>query len=94
MIRKTISKNKAFHTSNEARAAIAVGRKNDSYFDSKIMNKICPGSMSSPLMKQMKHDEEIKFNEKEKDKRSYDKKVKNETRPKSRLLNQNDHCDY
>ena len=94
MISKTIPKNKVFHTSNEARAAIAVGRKNDPYFDSKILNKICPGSISTPLMQEMKHDEEIKFNEKEKRKRPYDKKVKNEIRAQSRLLNQNDQGDY
>lgn len=94
MICRTIPKNKVFHTSNEARAAIAIGRKNDPHFESNILNKVCPGTIASPLLQQMKHDEEIKHLEKEKRKRPYDMKIKNETRTKSRLLNKNDKGDY
>lgn len=56
--------------------------------------RLYPGSISSLLIEEMKHDENMKFNEKEKRKRPYDKKVKNETRTQSRICNQNDEGDY
>ena len=50
-------KNKVFSASSEARASIAIGMKNDIHFESNLIQKICPNSISSNVLNEIRKDE-------------------------------------
>lgn len=50
-------KNKMFAASNEARVQTAIGKNKDPFFESKLIQSICPKSISPNVMKEIKKDE-------------------------------------
>lgn len=56
-IRRLAPKHKVFSNSNEARAAIAIGIKNDHHFESRLIEKVCPKSISQNVLNEIKKDE-------------------------------------
>lgn len=56
-IRRFMPKNKVFSASSEARASIAIGMKNDIHFESNLIQKICPNSISSNVLNEIRKDE-------------------------------------
>ena len=62
-IAQTRPKNKAFSTSNAARAEIAIGQQNDPHFVSNLINKISPNSVCPQCMSSLRRSESMRFYE-------------------------------
>ena len=69
-------KNKVFSVSNEARVAIAVGKKNDPLFETHLIEKVCPNAISPAALEEIRKDEILKHqnNEHKKTRKEMDKK--------------------
>ena len=55
----TRPKQRSFTASSPTRASFAVGCINDYHFPSKMIEELCPNSISAKALQQIKHDEEI-----------------------------------
>ena len=73
---------------------MAIGKKNDSFFESKLIQSICPRSIAPNMMKEIKKDE-LKQHQRNIQKQSQtEKKKKKLARMKSRQRSQEQPGDY
>ena len=63
MATKVLPKNKVFNITSKARLAVAICRKNDSNFDSKLLKSTCSDYISPCVLNENKNDEEIRKRE-------------------------------
>ncbi|KAK8884811.1 hypothetical protein M9Y10_043931 [Tritrichomonas musculus] len=63
MATKVLPKNKVFNITSKARLAVAICRKNDSNFDSKLLKSTCSDYISPCVQNENKNDEEIRKRE-------------------------------
>lgn len=94
MATKVLPKNKVFNNTSKARLAVAIGRKNDSNFDSKLLKSTCSDYISPCVLNEIKNDEEIRKRECLRSNTPSERKKKNAARRKFRQSHKNVDGDY
>lgn len=93
MISRTTPKNKVFNTSNDARAAIAAGRMNNPHFDTNLIQKLCPNTISPTIINEMKKYESNNYQNSLNRNSLNERNRKNQSRQKLRESFKNDEGD-
>lgn len=93
-IRIRAPKNKMFASSNEARVQMAIGKKNDPFSESKLIQSICTRLIAPNVMKEIKKDESKQHQRNIQKQSQTEKKKKILERMKSRQRSQEQLGDY
>ena len=87
-------KNRVFSASNEARAAAAIGKKNDPHFETTFIEENFPNTISPSILSEMKRQEEEDYLLATKRNTVAERKKKNLSRQMERSKNKNTNGDY
>ena len=93
-IGRTRPKSQHFASSNSARVEIAIGRKNDPHFDTKLLRSISSESLSSDSFDELYEDEERNIRRASFRSSIEEKRKKNKMRKLSRKKNKTTPGDY
>ena len=87
-------KNRVFSQSNEARAAAAIGKKNDPHFETSFIQNNFPDAISTSILSEMRRQEEEDYINSIKRNTNPERIKKNITRQKERSKNKSNSGDY